>query len=290
MRRTLPLLAAALLLSQAGPAHADVFDRYTNQILAKVPGAPGVKKVERLTPAELAEHSGAVPGLAPAFLVVKTNEGRFAKVLAVPARQKISDRESLPVLQVERFVTYREGEEKTTLASGQNVRLFAGFRLSLDIGQVVPEALGGDLRFVVEGRKEYVEPVGKAELYLLTKPIPEAAPKKGEKVVIGAAFEARYFAGKYKLYDDGRRSGTLVLKVGGENEITGAFYSDKDGQKYEVSGKVGTPAHAVQFKVTFPRTVQQFQGWMFTGDGRAITGSSTLQGRETGFYAVRTEE
>src|SRR5262245_41974585 len=188
MRRTL-VLFAALLLAQPQPVRADVFDRYTNEILEKVPGGPGVKKVERLTPAELAEHSGAVPGLAPAFLVVKTNEGRFAKVLAVPARQKISDSESLPILQVERFVTYREGQEKTTLATGQNVRLFPGFRLSLDIGQVVPEALGGDLRFVAEGRKEYVEPVGKAELYLLTKPLPEAAAKKGEKLVMGAGFE-----------------------------------------------------------------------------------------------------
>jgi hypothetical protein len=288
MRRTCTLFAALLL--HAGPARADVFDHYTNDVLAKVPGGPGVKKVERLTPAELAEHSGGVPGLAGAFLVVKTNEGRFAKVLAVPARQKLSDKVSLPILQVERFVTYREGEEKTALASGQNVRLFDGFRLSLDIGQVVPEAAGGDLRFVVEGGKEHVEPVGKAELYLLTKPIPEARPKKGEKVVVGATFEPRYFAGKYKLYDDGRRSGTLVLKVGEENEITGAFYSDKDGQKYEVSGKVGTPAHAAQFKVMFPRAVQQFSGWMFTGDGRAIAGTSQLQGRETGFYAVRVEE
>jgi hypothetical protein len=29
---------------------------------------------------------------------------------------------------------------------------------------------------------------------------------------------------------------------------------------------------------------------MFTGDGRAITGSSRLQDRETGFYAVRIED
>jgi hypothetical protein len=42
--------------------------------------------------------------------------------------------------------------------------------------------------------------------------------------------------------------------------------------------------------ITFPRTLQQFSGCMFTGDARAITGFSRLQERETGFYAVRMEE
>ena len=45
--------------------------------------------------------------------------------------------------------------------------------------------------------------------------------------------------------------------------------------------------HAVQFKVTFPRSVQTFHGMLFTGDGRALTGTSVMQGRETGFYALR---
>ena len=47
--------------------------------------------------------------------------------------------------------------------------------------------------------------------------------------------------------------------------------------------------HAVQFKVTFPRSVQTFYGMLFTGDGRVLTGTSDLQGRETGFYAVRED-
>ena len=41
--------------------------------------------------------------------------------------------------------------------------------------------------------------------------------------------------------------------------------------------------HAVQFRVTFPRTMQTFYGMLFTGDGRVMTGTSILQGRETGF-------
>lgn len=289
MRHTLTLAAIVLLLAPRA-ARADAFDRYTNDVLAKAPGGPGVKQVKRLTPADLTEHMGAVPGLSATFLVVKTNEGRFGKLLVLAARQKLKEDHSLPILQIERFVTYREGEERAVLASGQNVRLFDGFVFSLDVGQVVPAAVGGDLRFVVDRDKVHVEPVGKAELYLLTKPLPDAAPKKTDKLVIGPTFEPRYFTGVYKLHDDGRRRGTLHLKVNEDNEVTGAFYSDKDGQKYDVTGKVGRPAHTIQFKVMFPRVVQTFQGMMFTGDGRAIAGTSSLQGRETGFYAVRVEE
>ena len=72
--------------------------------------------------------------------------------------------------------------------------------------------------------------------------------------------------------------------------MSGHFYSDKDGQKYDVGGKVSNnPQHMIQFIVTYPRTVQSFTGYLFTGDGRAITGSSRLQGHETGFYAVRID-
>ena len=66
----------------------------------------------------------------------------------------------------------------------------------------------------------YLEPVGNAKMWLLTKPLPEAAPpKKGEKFVIGDVFETKFFGGKYKLYDDGRRSGTLDLEVDPDGKI-----------------------------------------------------------------------
>ena len=150
--------------------------------------------------------------------------------------------------------------------------------------------MGGDLRFVVDGEKSFVEPVGKAKLYLLTKALPEATPKKTEKVVIGEKFEPRYFNGKYKLFDDGRRSGELVLKVDDDGSVSGAYYSDKDGQKYDVHGQIGTPDYSIQFTVQFPRTEQTFQGWLFTGDGKHMAGTSRMNEREAGFYATRVEE
>src|SRR5262249_26010516 len=183
MRRTLP--AALLLARRPGAARADVFDNYTNEILAKVPAAQGVKKVQALRPAELAEYRGAVPGVDGAFVMIKTNDGRFSKLILQPAQQKVKEGVKVPILLIERYVTYREGDEKTVDAAGGDVRLFEGFHFSLDLGQVVPPSVGGDLRFTAEGGRRRVEPVGKAEPYVLTRPLPDAAPKKREKLVVG---------------------------------------------------------------------------------------------------------
>ena len=284
------VVLALAFLALARPARGDAFDHYTNAVLSKAIDAGAFQEVKQVTPAQLLENDRVLPGLTSAFLVVKTNQGRNAKLLARAARQKVDDERSVPILLVERFVTYKEGEEQTVLASGRSLSLFPGFRLSLDMGQVVPDSLGGDLRFVVEGDKASLQPVGKAKLYLVTKALPDVEPKKGPKLVVGPKFEPKYFNGTYKLYDDGRRSGKLVLKVDDDGSVSGAYYSDRDGQKYELRGHVGTPPHSIQFTVKLPRVEQTFQGWLFTGDARAITGSSRMADREAGFYALRVED
>lgn len=278
------------LLAVPTVAWADAFDYYTNEVLVKVPKAAGVQAVKELNTALLADHSGVLKDTTAALVVVKTNEGRYSKLLVQIARQKVPGGKTVPILLIERFVTYKEGEERTVVAQGQNVRLFADFHFNLDLGQVVPTAVGGDVACAVVDDKVVLRSEGKAELFLVTKPLAEATPKKTDKLVVGNVFEPRYFTGKYQLYDDGRRSGVLVLQVEDGKNVSGWYYSDKDGQKYEVEGKIGDPLHSVTFKVTFPRTVQWFQGHMFTGDGRAITGSSRLQDRDTGFYALRLEK
>jgi hypothetical protein len=289
MKGCLPLFAAGILLAAAPALWADAFDRYTNPVLAKAPGAEGVQEVKQLTPEVIADHDHVLPDSAGALVIVKTNEGRYSKLLVQAARQKTKEK-VVPILLIDRYVTYKEGEERTVQAAGQNIRLFDGFLFSLDVGQVVPADVGGDLRLHVEKGDLVIEPLGRAKLYLVAKPLPGAQPKKTEKVVIGETFEPRYFNGTYKLYDDGRRSGILTLQVGKDGDVTGSYFSDKDGRKYEVDGRIGTPRHSIQFTIRFPRTEQVFQGWLFTGDGKALTGSSRLLDRETGFYAVRVEQ
>jgi hypothetical protein len=272
-------------------AHADAFDHYFNKILAKIPEAKTVEKVTKLTPALMVQHNRALPGIAATFIVVKTNDNRYAKLLVQSARQKISETESAPIILIERYVTYREGEERTIHASGQNIRLFGEFRFSLDMGQVVPKNVPADLRVCVDNDEPYLEPVGKAEIYVVTKHLPEANPPKTGKLVVGEKFDMRYFNGSYKLYDDGRRSGVMTIKVADNGVVTGHYFSDKDGQKYDVDGKISSnPKHMIEFLITYPRVGQNFTGYLFTGDGRAMTGFSRLAGRETGFYAVRIED
>ncbi len=281
----------AVVLVPAPAAPADTFDNYTNPILAKVPESKSAEAVKRVTPEMMVQHSRVLPGVTAALVVVKTNDGRLAKLLVRPAAHKGSEGQIMPIVLIERFVTFKEGEERTVAASGHDVRLFAGFHFSLDIGQVVPAKLGGDLRFVVAGDQQWLEPVGKAEMFIVTKHLKEANPAKGARVVIGAKFDPAYFNGTYKLYSDGRCSGKLILKLAANRkEVEGWFYSDKDGAKYEVSGTIGNPKHLVEFAIQFPRTLETFRGMLFTGDGRAIAGTSRLQDREAGFYAVRVEE
>jgi hypothetical protein len=231
-----------------------------------------------------------LPNVPGALLIVKTNDGRNCKLLVQPASQRAPGDKFVPMLLIERYVTYREGEEQTVVASGKNLSLFAGFRLNLDLGQIVPEELGGDIRYVVDAEKTYIEPLGKAKLYVVTKHLPEAEPRKQEKVVIAEPFEPKYFNGTYKLYDDGRRTARVVLKVDDDGVVTGAYYSDKDGKKYDVRGKVGTPKHALQFTVQFPNAEQVFQGCLFTGDGKALAGTSRMAERDAAFYALRSED
>jgi hypothetical protein len=294
LRGDVPMMRSAIvwgtLLAATGATRADSFDNYLNTHLSKIPETKWAEKIEKLDAEAMIDNARVLPGINGTFVVVRTNEGRWAKLLVQAARHKVSAEKSVPIVLLERFVTYREGEERTTQAKGEHVRLFHDFRFNLEIGQVVPASLGGDLRFVAEDDKVHLEPVGKAELYLVTKHLAETNPKKGTKLVVGEKFEPRYFTGIYNLYDDGRRSGMLHLKVHENNIVSGAYYSDKDGAKYELEGKVGTPAHSIQFVVTYPRTVQHFTGMLFTGDGRAITGFTRLQDRETGFYAVRVEQ
>jgi hypothetical protein len=293
--RRFAALVVAFVVSSAAQA-GDPFDEYINPILGKVPEAKEAKQIKELTTDLITENDQVIPNTDCAMIVVQTNENRYAKLLVQMARRKISDDKTLPILLIDRFVTYRPGEDLAFYARGNNVNLFNGFRFSLDMGQVVPEELGGDLRFVAEGGKLQVETLGKAKMFLLTKPLPEAQPKKGGKLVIGPKFEAKYFAGKYKLYDDGKRSGVLTLTVDENDNVKGHLVSDTDGKKYELNGKVGKEKNFVEFTVTLPRTEQSFAGWMFTGDGKAITGSSKMlaaagqQAREMGFYAVRIED
>ena len=129
-----------------------------------------------------------------------------------------------------------------------------------------------------------------AKLFLVTKAIPGLTPKKSPKLVVGETFEIRFFASRVQAAR--RRPADRRHEARSEQagDITGTYTSDKDGKEYPVEGKAGTPRHAVSFTIKFPATMQTFTGYMFTGDGKAIAGTTKIQEREAGFYAERMEE
>src|SRR5207302_5298965 len=115
------LLATCASLLAAAPAPADSFDYYTNPVLTRVPGARGVRELKQLTPDLITDNDRVLPRTAAALVVVRTNEGCFSKLLVESRRQKIAADKTIPILYVERFVTYKEGEERTILVSGQKL-------------------------------------------------------------------------------------------------------------------------------------------------------------------------
>jgi hypothetical protein len=285
-------LAALVLLTAAAAGRADQFDYYTHPILSKAAADGSLKAVKELTGKDLDDATGVLSDSPDAVLVVATNDKRFAKLLVQPARQKIGDKQA-PLLLVDKYTTFKGTSPQVIQAAGQNLHLYPGLRLSLDLGQVVPESIGGDLTVAADPKDPngfVVKPLKDAKLYVLPKPIAGVVPKKAPKLVVGEAFETRFIAGKYKLHDDGRRSGVLKLEVNDAGEIAGTFTSDKDGREYDVQGKAGTPKHAVTFTIKYPATTQTFTGFVFTGDAKAIAGSAKMLEREAGFYAERIEE
>src|SRR5687767_11398156 len=132
------LLASFILFVAPALAWADSFDHYTNPLLSRTAESKSAEKIKQLTPDAMIEHARALPGITGTFVVVKTNDNRWAKLLVQPARHKVDAEKSVPITLIERFVTFKEGEERTVLAKGENIRLFHDFRLNLDIGQIVP--------------------------------------------------------------------------------------------------------------------------------------------------------
>lgn len=272
---------------------AEQFDYYTFPVLTKAVTDGSLKEVKEITSEQLGELTGVLPDSSSAVLVVVTNDKRYSRLLVQPARQKIGTDKFASILLIDKYVTFRGTTERAVLAQGSNIQVYPSLRLSLDIGQVVPEAIGGDLH-VIPNEKDAnlftVKPIKDAKIYVLAKPIAGVVPKKAPKFVAGEVFETRFFAGKYKLSDDGRRTGELRLEINESGEISGMFVSDRDGREYEVTGKAGTPKHQVSFTIKFPATTQTFTGYMFTGNGKGIAGTTKLVERESAFYAERIED
>lgn len=263
------------------------FERLHRVELAALVQTPSFKQMVTIGEGDLAEHDSCLPPAGMAFAIVKTRGGRFAKIRLTSGRLKTGSGKTEPMILLEQFLTYKDGEQQAFVAKGENRALFPGTRFDLDMGQVVPERLGGDLKCGEKDGKVILEVDPGARLWLATSVVPLPAQPKNGPPVVSDKFQASYFVGQFRFFDDGRRSGILQLDLGESGELVGKFISDKDGAAYPLMGRLGPQPHQVQFGIRFPRTEQIYQGFLFTGDADAIAGTSKVGDRETGFYAKR---
>ena len=98
------------------------------------------------------------------MVVIKTGESQWTKAAMTWAFRK-TEAGLIPILTIERFVTYRDDLSNVSAASDDNIMLFAGFAYDFDIGQVVPVDQGGDLAFTVDDKQKSIQLLGEAKLW-----------------------------------------------------------------------------------------------------------------------------
>jgi len=286
MRSTLPILtifATASVLSCGILPAADVFDRHTSDILQQT--AAKAKSLPELTLDAAGQLKTLSPKISSPCLIVRTDEGNWVKVLVGWGFRKGPEK-PIPVLVMERFVTYRSDRTNTTTASGKETMLFAGFAFDFDIGQVVPSNYGGD---VTLDEKGVLKPLGKAEIYVLEgSQLPPMEtetldPNDHEGVL------PRDFSGNWQLNVDGRWKGELELIIDDVGKATGSYRSDDSKSSYEVTGRISGAPHRIRLQLQLDNATQTFDGYLWTSDKSAIAGTSTLAERTFGFYAARVK-
>src|SRR5205807_620722 len=94
------------------------------------------------------------------------------------------------------------------------------------------------------------------------------------------------FAGRFRLFADGRWTGLLELQVASDRQVTGRFRSEANGTSYPVTGQVSaeTP-HKLVFTVKFPRSAQAYEAYLWTEGKTALAGTFTMLDRTFGFFA-----
>jgi hypothetical protein len=285
MSRTVRLLFAVQALGLGSVAFADDFDLYTNSVLAKVSASDNATQIERLLVTDLLKTKPVLGRENGCFIIVRTDEGNWAKLVMTLSFRKHAEGE-VPLVVLQRFQCMRPGTENGRLAAGKDVYLFDGFQFNLDVGQIVPAGGGGDIVFQREGSAGFLRPLGTAKMYLVHKPLVESSAASAASPSAGPVV-ADDFAGKFHLVASGKWSGQLTLTVSSAGEVSGSYISDQTGADYPVKGFVSRPTHHVKFTVELPMAQQEFDGFLWTQGKNAIAGTMTLAGNTFGFIAIR---
>jgi len=289
-RRTIALLAFLFLLPVGpSPASADDFDRMGEADLGRPVLEKHARRRDGLNFGELAALPSVLRDARSSLLFVVTDQGNVARLIASPGFRKLPGEPGklTPTLVIDRFETRDPANRAGPAARGKDAWLFDGFGYDLDAGQVVPIELGADLRFVAAGPDDgRLGPVGKAELFA-AESLPAFPKPRGDRPSEGRVVRPSDYNGAYRLTANGVWSGVVRLKVDAEGVVSGDFQSDSGGSAHPVEGKTTGGDHGIAFTIRFPRTRQDYNGWLW-GEGKDVmAGSVAMIGQTFSFVAVR---
>jgi len=276
-------IALALCCLTSAAHAADVFERHTAKELQRaIEQGPAAAQ---LTLNDAAKLKPLSPTLSSPCIVVKTDDGNYAKALVGWGLRKGGEKPT-PVLLIERFVTYRGDRPDLTAAVGKDVMLFPGFAFNFDIGQVVPEGHGADVKFTANSA---LKPVGEVQFVALHGSLlPPADPTTKRDPAAQEGVTLEDFAGTWKVDADGRWKGEWELKVA-NGDVTGSFVSDESKNRYDVTGQAGALPHQVKLEVFLANAQMQIDAYLWTKDKSKMAGTLVLAGRKFGFVAERAE-
>lgn len=285
MRRITLSAAALWLLVGSSAAALDAFERHTTQILKQA--ARQGKPVEELTQQAAGDLKPLDKRNPLPCIAVRTAEGNWSKARIDWGFRRDKAGKLVPVLLVERFVTYDGQRLDNAVAAGHDVMLFDGFEFDLELGQVVPPGHGGDLVFA----KRALRPLEGTELYPLDGSLippddtpPQQVPDAGRQGVL-----PRDFIGTWKVDGDGRWKGTLELNVAADGAADGRYFSDETQSVYPVKGHVSRLPHRIHLDIELVGLVQVVEAYLWTSDKSKMAGTLLVNEQRFGFLAVRDE-
>lgn len=265
----------------AGPVlGADLFDKHDFSLVKQA--ASDLPSVPRISMQDASKLKPLSATISTPCLIVKTSEGNFAKMLVSWGFRKNGE-DRLPVLLIERFVTYRGDRPEMTAATGKDILLFAGFEFDFDIGQVVPPKAGGDISFSAESVLEAVPP---SILFALSKSL---VPAEGKPVTAEPGTAAQGFAGDWIVNADDRWNGEWSLKVDGEGRIVGKFVSSESQNTYDITGNLSGLPHQARLEIFLANTQISVEAYLWTNTQNDMAGVVTVAGRKFGFFARRSQ-
>ncbi len=283
--RRYPLAVVLLLwgLGMASPAVAvDSFDRHTSYWLSHA--AENSEPLESVTSGSAAQWKFLGRDVSEPCIVVKTASGNWAKALVSWGFRK-TDGKPLPVLLLDRYVTYDRDRKNITVAHGTNLMLFPGFEFDFDIGQVVPSGVGGDVAF---NDKRQLVPLAGAQLFGMDGPSLPPGEDEAYDPQAQEGVQVRDYAGEWRVTADGRWFGTWNLSADDEGNIAGQYLSNDTKSTFPVRGKIalGEP-NRIQLEVEFAAASQLYDLYLFTADKSTLCGTTTLIDRKFGVFAER---